>query len=637
MLKHMRECLPPHVNGLGIALGILSLAGLYGISRHNFLVFHCLTEAFTIVIAIAVCVIYWNTRQFLEYGAYLIIGLGCVCGGIFDLFYVFGYPGMSVFPGAGGNIALQAKTVAQWYVSASCVCAVPFLRRKINQNLALLAYGVSLALAIAAIFSWRIFPDCFIEGVGITPFARVGLLMSCGGYLATLFLMRRRRDEFDSYVFNLLVAALMAFFIQDLACATATDMNGFARTVAHLCQIVAIFFVYKAFVEIGLTRPYDLLFRTQQQSAEALRESEERYRRLFEAESDAVILAERQTGRIFDANAAALKLYGYSREEYLALQVSEISAEPDKTLQAIASGETHVPLRWHRKKDGTAFPVEIVGSYFDYQGRKMYVAAIRDITERIQAQEMLKQAHDEELQRQRAELAHVARLSMMGEMAVTLAHEVNQPLHAVKNYASGSLRRLRKRSEKDEELVAALGQISEEASRAAEIIRRVMGFVQKREPRFCEVSVNDLVEEVVLLGKAELEQHHTKIAFELSDALPAVIGDRIQIEQVLMNLLRNGLEALDETPEAKRLLVIKTLREGEDAVRVEVCDCGKGIGGEDLEKVFEPFFTTKPEGMGMGLAISRSIIQSHGGRLWGSANPVEGCTFHFTLPVRKTD
>jgi signal transduction histidine kinase len=195
--------------------------------------------------------------------------------------------------------------------------------------------------------------------------------------------------------------------------------------------------------------------------------------------------------------------------------------------------------------------------------------------------------------------------------------------------------RLLKSPQRDPQLLTALEQIGEEANRAAGIVRRVRRFVQKRDPQFSEVSVNHLVEEVVFLNKAELEQRHIGIVTQLAENLPAVMGDPVQIEQVIMNLVRNGLEAMEETPEENRLLGIKTTRQGEETTQVEVCDRGKGIGDEDLEKVCEPFFTTKPEGMGMGLAISRSIVQTHGGRLGLSTNQDQGCTFHFTLPAGK--
>ena len=151
----------------------------------------------------------------------------------------------------------------------------------------------------------------------------------------------------------------------------------------------------------------------------------------------------------------------------------------------------------------------------------------------------------------------------------------------------------------------------------------------------CEVPVNSLIEEVLRLSKAEIEQSHVQVSLQLSDDLPPVIGDPIQIEQVLLNLIRNGLEAMKEAQEDKRLLSVTTMQRGDDMVQVEVRDCGKGIGEEDRERVFEPFFTTKPDGMGMGLAISRSIIQAYQGRLWVSVNNDRGCTFHFTLRVSK--
>lgn len=1395
--------LPHHSNWLPILLGILGLACLYATSRYNFLLFHCLAEAFSIVIAIAVFAIFWNTRRFFEPGFYLIIGFGCLFAGLLDLIYVFGHPGMSVFPGANGNVALQAKTVAQWYVSLSCVCAVPFLRRKIDQNLALVVYSALLVLALASIFYWRVFPDCFVEGVGFTPFARIGLVISCSAYLGALVLLVRNRREFDTYVFKLLAATLIAFFIQDAASAVAEDLNGFAKTLAHLCQIVAIYFVYKAFVEMGLTKPYDLLFRSQQQSAEALerqqqfleavldnaqsgivacdangvlvllnralrefhglpqaptsadrwsehydlyhldgktrmrteeiplfralqgehvhdvemmvvpkagpartfvasgeplrgkdgenrgavvaihditdrkqaeealraevefrrvvmqraaeglcvchdvpdypyvrftiwndrmeqitgytmdeinrqgwyqsvypdpelqaraiarmarmrqsddllaeeweitradgskrqlqistsvvhdsdgtrhvlalmhdvtdrkraeealreshdqlarladnlphsivyqmmpdangnrhftyfsaaaerilgitpeevkadagvlyrqilepfrpameraevtaatnqslfdaevpvrmtdgtvkwlhicstpyqrkdgqtvwdgiatditdrkhaeealrqseeglrlvleasgtgwwsldlasaeltaddrckamfglpsttepsfalfrervfpddrlvaerhlaeargqpgdyeaeyrtvwpdgslhwlfikgrafhdtakpcikgivmdvtdrkraeealRASEENFRTFFNSvdeylfvlnqegcilhindtatvklrytqeeligksvlclhpedrrEEAARIVADMSAGKVatcplpvvtkegrlipvetrvvkgkwnghdvlfgiskdlselraseerffkafhsnpslmaitsltdnrfIDVNESFLRTLGYERHEVLGATTAELSlfADPGQRTAALAvlsergvlrefeadvrtkdgqvrhglfsaefiqlqdqqvlltvmnditdrkrteemlreSEERHrllvetIPqLAWRSSADG--LDIDCNRRWYEYTGqtparvrahgwlaavhpddlfrvaeqaahaastRESYEIEYRlrrasdgsyrwhlaraipslgedgqvtcwfgsatDIEDLKQAQEILNQAHEEQLERHRAELAHVARLSMMGEMAASLAHELNQPLHAINNYASGSLMRLLKTPQRDQELVTALEKVSEEANRAAEIVRRVKWFVQKRESPFSEVSVNRLVEEVVLLSKAELEQRHAKVALELSDNLPVVMGDPVQIEQVIMNLVRNGLEAMEETPEENRLLGIKTMRRGDEMVQLEVCDRGKGIGREDLAKVFEPFFTTKPEGMGMGLAISRSIVRAHGGRLWLSADQDQGCTFHFTLPV----
>lgn len=164
---------------LFLAVGLLGLAGLYAISRHNFLLFHCLTEGFSIAIALAVFAVFWNTRQFVENGAYLVIGLACPFACALDMIYMLAYQGMSVFPGADGNTALQAKTVAQWLVSLSCLAAVPLVRSRISPTRAVCLYSVLFVVALGTIFYWPVFPDCFVPGVGITPFARIGLGISC--------------------------------------------------------------------------------------------------------------------------------------------------------------------------------------------------------------------------------------------------------------------------------------------------------------------------------------------------------------------------------------------------------------------------------------------------------------------------
>ena len=187
--------LPAPRNWIGILLGVLGLFGLYLVSRHSFLLFHCLTETFSIVVALAVFSIFWNTRRFLESGLYMVLGAACLFAGVLDLFYIFAFKVMSAFPGADANIALQARVVAHWCISASCLYAFLFLRRRINQGRAFLVYGVLLALALGTIFYWRVFPDCYREGVGQTLFARMGFVMSCAAYLGALVLLVARRTR----------------------------------------------------------------------------------------------------------------------------------------------------------------------------------------------------------------------------------------------------------------------------------------------------------------------------------------------------------------------------------------------------------------------------------------------------------
>jgi len=633
------EHFPRRSDWAGILLVASTLAGLYFLSRRNFLLFHCLVEAFAIIIAVAVFTVFWNTRYVHENGVYVILGLGAFCAVVLDLIYILAYQGMAIFAEPDGNVALQAKTAAQWFVAGSCVAAFGFLWRRVNPARAVVVYGLLLAAALGSIFWWRVMPDCWRDG-RITAFERLGLAISLSGYLIALGLLVRHRRAFDPRVFIFLAATLSAFFLEDLVCALAVELNGPARTIGHLLQVVALCFAYKAFVDLGLKRPYTLLFHSIEQGVQALRASEARYRVLVETIPQ---LAWRSSadGLEIECNRRWFEYTGQTPRDvqghgWLA------AVHPDDRLNVVAhaarAGYTKEPYqveyRLRRAADGSyrwhlARAIAALNAAGEVE---CWFGSAMDIEDLKQAQEILKTAHDEQLLRHQAELAHVARLSMMGEMTATLAHELNQPLHAVKNYAYGCGRRLKNLPEPDAEALAALDQIAEEAQRAAEIIRRVRAFVQKREFHLTAMDVNAAVQEVLGFSKMDLQRHRILVCLDLAADLPPAVGDKIQVEQVLMNLVRNGVEAMDHSS-GERRLVVRTLRLDESNVQIDVSDVGKGIDAAELEQVFEPFFTTKPEGMGMGLPISRSIVQAHGGRLWASANAGPGCTFHFTLPV----
>jgi C4-dicarboxylate-specific signal transduction histidine kinase len=263
------------------------------------------------------------------------------------------------------------------------------------------------------------------------------------------------------------------------------------------------------------------------------------------------------------------------------------------------------------------------------------VAWLKQDIERRQRGERDLRKSQEELQMHQLELAHMARLGVMGEMVAALAHELNQPLHAAKNYASGSIRRLLKNPQDDGQVMMALEQIGREVDRASEILRRVRDFVKKSGLNVLAIPVNGVVKEAVMIVNVEIKRTCGRVVCELAPGLAPVKADPIQIEQVVVNLVRNGLEAMHERTAEECVVTIGTRRCDERTIDVFVRDRGQGIDEQEMSKVFEPFFTTKPEGMGMGLAICRSIVRAHEGRLWVTANDDCGCTFHFTLPVAQ--
>ncbi|NQV98199.1 MAG: hypothetical protein HQ483_00740 [Rhodospirillales bacterium] len=235
------------------------------------------------------------------------------------------------------------------------------------------------------------------------------------------------------------------------------------------------------------------------------------------------------------------------------------------------------------------------------------------------------------------ELAHVHRLSTMGEMATGLAHELNQPLAAITSYAQGCVQRMRLRKTKPDEMIDIMNKISLEAKRAASIIHRLRSLARKRAPRQVRINVNAAIREIAGLLEAEAHRHHVRIALDLSNPLPKVMADTIEIQQIVLNLMRNGMEAMEEDVSAPRDLTIRTERKENNFIKVAVQDSGHGIPPEILERIFDPFYTTKLSGLGLGLSICRSIVEGHGGRLWATSDADTRTTFFFTLPIAEED
>jgi two-component system sensor kinase FixL len=238
-----------------------------------------------------------------------------------------------------------------------------------------------------------------------------------------------------------------------------------------------------------------------------------------------------------------------------------------------------------------------------------------------------------ELRRQRAELAHVTRISLMGELAASLAHELNQPLTAILANAQAALRFMAAKPPELEEVREILKEIVEDNSRASEVIRRVRALVKKEEVEFVPVDIENLINDAMTLVHNDAVLHNVQISLETGLGLPPVCGDRVQLQQVILNLLLNAFDVLKGCPQQDRRVFLRVERDGGCMLKVTVRDRGTGLSGDNLDKLFKPFFTTKRDGLGMGLSICRSIIEAHGGRLWAENNRDQGAAFYFTIPA----
>jgi PAS domain S-box-containing protein len=368
-----------------------------------------------------------------------------------------------------------------------------------------------------------------------------------------------------------------------------------------------------------------------------LQKREAKIRRLVDSNIIGIMIGDFR-GRVIEANEAFLHMLGYSREDLISGRVwwtkltpaEWAPADQDALAQMSATGSCKPFEKEFFRKDGSRVPILVGGAFFERKPDEGVVFVI-DMTDRKRAEEKLRASEQRFLDAQ-MELAHVTRVTTLGELTASISHEVNQPLAAVVNAAGACLRWLDGGTPNLDEARRALDWIIKEGNRASEVIRRVRALVNKTDIEKVPLDVNDIVREAIALVQREMDSHRVSLRMELALALPMILADRVQLQQVIINLVMNGIEAMQSVTDRPRELVIRS-QQAETGVLVTVIDTGVGIFAENADRLFNAFFTTKSSGMGMGLSICRSIVEAHGGRLWVTANVPHGATFQFTLPV----
>jgi PAS domain S-box-containing protein len=398
-----------------------------------------------------------------------------------------------------------------------------------------------------------------------------------------------------------------------------------------------------------------------------LEEREAKIRRIFNANIIGILIWNLD-GEIIDANEAFLQMLRFSREELISgcvrwpdLTPAEWRERNERAVAEIKATGTLQPFqKEYLRKDGSRVPVMVGGAMFE-GSKSEGVAFVLDLSQQKRAEDERKRAEGA-LQEAQAELAHVTRVAALGELTASIAHEINQPLGAVVNNASACVRWLAAHNLEEARQSASL--VIAEGHRAGKIISRIRALAKKAPPQKDWLDINETIGEVIAIARSAVQRNRISLQSQLANDLPLILGDRIQLQQVILNLLINAIEAMSEVSEGPRALWVssqkftkmaaqgsRALQSGEAEedmllaralagaegthVLIALRDSGPGLDPKGFDRLFNAFYTTKPQGLGMGLAISRSIIEAHGGWLWAKANAPRGAVFQFTLPIRE--
>jgi PAS domain S-box-containing protein len=374
-------------------------------------------------------------------------------------------------------------------------------------------------------------------------------------------------------------------------------------------------------------------YRDQLASANALRESEEKYRTLVDNAGQAVLVA--QDGMLRFVNHKAVEFSGHPEADLMSRQFQEFIHPDDRQMvvdyyRKRMSGQPGPSNYYFRllRADGSVKWVEISPVLIAWEGRPATLNFLTDVTERRKA--------EEQIRTQREEISHVNRMASLGELAASLAHEIHQPLAAILSNAQAAVRFMERATPDLKEVREALDDIIRDDQRAGSVIRELRELMSKEEPLREFLDISRVIGDAINLTRGDFQARNIKITGDLAGNLPPVKGSRVQMTQVLINLFTNGFDAMSGTEPAERVLTVRAYAEDPKTVVIEVLDCGQGLQEGTPERIFRPFFTTKPGGMGMGLTISKTIIEAHGGSLTARNNPDKGAAFRVTMPAAET-
>ena len=676
--------------GVRIILWTLILTGLYLTSLYDYLLFHSLVEIFSVLIAFGTFAIAWNCRRFMDHTYFLFLGIAYLFIGGLDLVHALAYKGMGVFHGFQTNLATQLWISSRYLESVSLLIATAFIVRNIKKRFIFIAYGFTVSLILASIFYWRIFPDCFIEGIGLTTFKKVSeYLISCI-LIASIFSLTKHKKAFDGNIFRLLIASIVVTIGSELSFTFYISAYGFSNLAGHFLKAISFYLIYKAIIESSLVRPYSLIFRTLKQNEEdlnhlnlelenrveqrtealqkeindrkhaqiELQKSKTMLQSVFDGISEPLLLLDKHlTLQIL--NESAIEYYGDKGSDalgqpcYRAFKKGSDPCEDCVIASAVSEGRHGVFERKGFMNPGRLERVAIYPVIKKSGDNGSFIIRISDITEsKILEKRMIQNE----------------KMASLGVLISGIAHEINNP----NNYISVNIPILRDYlnvvmpivdeyaqthpeleimhmtyTEFREDIFELLDNVQHGSKQIKSIVQDLKVFSRAdREKKSSgdgkddkpeKIDLRPVFEKVISFCRAKIERNVKTFNVQMPEKLPEVPVESQLLEQILINLLINAAEAFDQPARENSMvnLSVSTDDAKKSQLIIEVKDNGKGMDEKTKEKIFDPFFTTKflEGGTGLGMYIVHNLIEKIGAKIEIDSRPGQGSSFKVKLDM----
>ncbi|MEE9410920.1 MAG: MASE3 domain-containing protein, partial [Candidatus Heimdallarchaeota archaeon] len=593
--------------------------GVYFTSFYNYLLFHSVVELFSILVGFTIFIFVWLNKNKIDNHFFLFTGIAFLFFSIIDTIHTLVYQGMNIFEGFAPNLSTSLWIAARFLQALTFVIAPLFIKRKVRSSLVIAGYSIITVFLFLSIFLWKIFPECYIEGVGLTSFKIISEYVISGMLALSIVFIVLQREKFEKKIMVLLISAIVFSIFSEVSFTQYISVYGFFNTLGHIFKIFAFYSFFRAILIIGLSRPFDLLYKS-------VTDSEKKYRTLFTNAKDSIFLIKHEDngelGNFLEVNNTACEKFGYSREEFLCMTPSNIDMKGKESIIDIVKNIEELGQftyeREYRTKQGKIIPLEISSHIFMMYKHRVQLSIARDISTRKL-------------------IAQQEKFASIGKLAGGVAHYFNNMLAVISGAAD-----LIKIETKDKRLTDLLNLVSKQSMRGGQLVKQVLDFSGKSSHFERPIEIADFMIEISQMLKLILPDN---IIIKLTTEELNVKIDESQLQQVLLNLILNSKDAMTEGGEILIDISSVSNEEVEDFeikkieknnyMHLQVKDTGSGIKEEILGEIFEPFFTTKSigEGVGVGLSQVYGIVRQYSGHINVESKEDEGTTMHLYFPL----